>query len=82
MVQNRFYDKLAIVPPLWYSLWTWNAKKCFWIIKNGPSPASYSFIFVLSNKRYNFYKFMWKNVHPVYGAGIWTHNLQDMSLLP
>ena len=23
-----------------------------------------------------------KNVHPVYGAGIQTHNLQDMSLLP
>ena len=25
---------------------------------------------------------MWKNVHPVYGAGIQTHNLQNMSLLP
>ena len=25
---------------------------------------------------------MWKNVHPVYGAGIRTHNLQDMSILP
>ena len=23
-----------------------------------------------------------KNVHPVYGAGICTHNIQDMSLLP
>ena len=23
-----------------------------------------------------------KNVHPVYGAGIRTHNLQNMSLLP
>ena len=23
-----------------------------------------------------------KNVHPVYGAGIQTHHLQDMSLLP
>ena len=25
---------------------------------------------------------MWKNVHPVDSAGIQTHNLQDMSLLP
>ena len=25
---------------------------------------------------------MWKNVHPVYGAGIRTHNLWNMSLLP
>ena len=22
-----------------------------------------------------------KNVHPVYGAGIWTHDLQDISIL-
>ena len=35
------------------------------------------------NKHYNFYdKFMWKDVHPVYGAGIQTHNLWEMSLLP
>ena len=25
---------------------------------------------------------IWKNVHPVFGAGIWTHNLWNMSLLP
>ena len=25
---------------------------------------------------------MWKNVHPVYGAGIQTHNFQNMSILP
>ena len=38
---------------------------------------------VFSNKIYNFYyKFMWKNVHPVYGAGIRTHTLLKMSLLP
>ena len=37
----------------------------FFIIKNGPSTASFSFIFVLSNKHYNFYnKYMWKNVRP------------------
>ena len=27
----------------------------FFILKNGPTPASISFIFVLSNKHYNFY---------------------------
>ena len=27
-----------------------------------------------TNKQYKFYdKYMWKNVHPVSGAGIWTH---------
>ena len=25
---------------------------------------------------------MWKNVHPVYGAGIRSHDLWNMSLLP
>ena len=31
----------------------------------------------------NFYnKYMWKNVHPVYGAGIQTHDLRNVSLLP
>ena len=46
---------------------------------NGTIP----FIFVFSNKQYIFYnKWMWKNVHPVNGAGIQTHNFQDMSLLP
>ena len=29
-----------------------------------------------------FYKNNVKNVHPVYRAGIWTHTLQNMSLLP
>ena len=49
-----------------------------------PSPASFSFIFVFSNKHYNVYnKYMWTNVHPVYSsARIRTHDLQDMSLLP
>ena len=27
-------------------------------------------------------KLMWKNVHPVYGTGIRTHDLQNVSLLP
>ena len=49
------------------------------IILNGPSSASFSFIFVFSNKHY---KYMWKNVHPVYVAEIRTHDLQNTSLLP
>ena len=50
---------------------------------NGPILASFLFIFVFSNKNYNFYnKYVWNNVHRVYGAGIRTHDIQDMSLLP
>ena len=52
--------------------------------KKWAIPASFSFIFVFSNKQNNFYnKYLHViNVHPVYGAGIWTHDLQNMSLLP
>ena len=43
--------------------------------KNGPSSASFSCIFVFSNKHCNFNnKYMWKNE-----AEIQTHNLQDKS---
>ena len=47
-----------------------------------PRPLFHLFL-VFSNKHhYNFYnKLMWKNVRPVYSAGIWTHDLQNMSLL-
>ena len=39
---------------------------------NEPS----QFVFIFSNKHYNFYKqYMWKNVRPVYGAGIQSHDL-------
>ena len=53
-------------------------------LKIGPTPASFLFLFsVFSNKQYNFYnKWMWKNVHPVYGAGIWTYDLSNMSRHP
>ena len=53
--------------------------------KNGPSPASFSFIFSLFKQTIQFLhqidvkKF---HVHPVYGAGIRNHNLQNISLLP
>ena len=42
---------------------------------------SFSFIFVFSNQHFNFYnKKIWKNVFD--GAGICTHDLQNMSRLP
>ena len=51
--------------------------------KNWPTPASFCVFLVFSNKQYNFYnKYMLKNLHPVYGAGIPTHNLQNVSLFP
>jgi len=52
----------------------------FW---NGPSSASFCLFSVFSNKQYKFYnKLMRKNVHPVYSAGIQTHDFWNMSLLP
>ena len=51
--------------------------------KKGQPWPLFRLFSVFSNKQYNFYnKYMWKNVHPVYGAGIWTHNLQNVSLFP
>ena len=52
------------------------------VYKNWANPSLFFCLFsVFSNKQYNFYnKYMWKNVHPVYGAGIWTHDLQNVSL--
>ena len=40
---------------------------------NGSSPASFSVFFKQT--------LQWKKSHPVYGAGILTHNLQDVSFL-
>ena len=39
-----------------------------------------SFAYKHQNSFYN--KLMWKNVHPVYGAGIRTHDLQIACLIP
>ena len=47
-----------------------------------PRPLFHFYFRPFSNKHHNFYnKYMWKYVHPVYGAGIWTHDLQNMSLI-
>ena len=55
-----------------------NDEKKFFKKKMGL-PGLFLFIFVFSNTHYKFYN---KKVHPVYGAGIWTHDLWNMSLLP
>ena len=52
-----------------------------WINKNGPTPASFLFIFGLFKQTLQFLQYV-KNVHPVYGAGIRTHDLQNVSLFP
>ena len=47
-----------------------------------PLPLFHLFL-VFSNKQYNVYnKSMRKNVHPVLGPGIWTHDLLNMSHHP
>ena len=51
------------------------------LLKNGPSPASFLFIFVFWSKHCNFdNKFMWKN--PVYSTGIQICDLQNTILTP
>ena len=63
-----------------------NASTCNWyFFKNGPTPASFSFIFgpFQTNIITIFTTNIWgKNVHPVYGAGIRTHDLWNVSLFP
>ena len=50
-------------------------------LKNGLTPASFLIIFGLF-KQTILQQIKVKNVHPVYGAGIWTHNLSNMSCHP
>ena len=52
-------------------------------LKNVPTPVSFSFIFSLFKQTLRFLQQIYvKNVHPVYRAGIWTHDILNMSLLP
>ena len=55
-----------------------------WFLKNGTSPASFPVYFrsVQTNITIFTTNKCAKNVHPVHGAGIWTHDLWNMSLLP
>ena len=52
-------------------------------LKNGPIPASFSFIFGLFIQPIQFFhQINVKNVHPVYSTGIQTHNHSNMSRHP
>ena len=54
--------------------------KCF---LNGHPRPLFIYFRSFSSKHHNLNnKLMWKNVHPVYGAGIQTNDIQSMSLLP
>ena len=60
------------------SQWRWSF---FW--KNGPSISLFLIYFRLFKQTLQFLQQIYvKNVHPVYCAGIWTHDLQEISLLP
>ena len=51
--------------------------------KYGPNPATFSFIFIFFKHTLQFLQQInMINAHPLYGAGIRTHNLWNMSLLP
>ena len=58
---------------------SWGEK---WCLKMGQPRPLFRLLLVFSNKHhYNFFnKCMWKNVHPVYGTGIRTHNLWNVIL--
>ena len=59
---------------------------CNFFLKNGQIPASFSFIFGLFKQTIHFFTTnqceICPNVHPVYGAGIRTHDLSTMSRYP
>ena len=53
------------------------------LFKNWPTPAPFRLIFCLFNQTIQFLQQnIVKNVNPVSGTRIWTHNLLIMSLLP
>ena len=55
----------------------------FLFFLNGPTPASFSFIFGLFKQTLQSLQQIYvNNVHPVYGARIRTHDLWNMSLFP
>ena len=59
-----------------------NLERCFF--KNGPTRHFLSFIMGLFKQTSSLHilqQIYMKNVHPVYGAGIRTHNLWNISLL-
>ena len=74
--ENNCLDRFQSVP---ISLWLSNIM----FFLNWPTPASFHLFLVFPNKHYKFLQQIdGKNVHPVYSAGIRTHNLWNVSLLP
>ena len=60
-------------------------KSCFFLKKNRPNPASFLFIFSLfqtNNTIFTTNQCEKCHVHPVSSAGIRTHDLWNVSLLP
>ena len=58
-------------------------KLSYFFKKNGPTPASLIIYFLFKQTLLQILQQInVKNVHPVYGAGIRTHNLQNVSLFP
>ena len=53
-----------------------------WMWKPSQATISFSFFFQTNITIFITNRYMGRNVHPVYGAGILTHNLQNTSLLP
>ena len=68
-----------LAPIAWFELWI----QCQFFL-NGPTPASFSFIFGLFKQTLLqfFQQINVKYVHPVYGAGNRAHDLWNMSLFP
>ena len=64
-------------------LFTGAGEGSFFFKKNGQTPASVSFISVFSNKHYKFLQQIYViKCRFSYGAGIRTHDLWNVSLLP
>ena len=72
----------------WHSIFRNCGPNQFWfshsyVFLNWPTPASFSFILGLFKQTLQFLQQMYvKNVHPVYGAGIRTHDIQNVCLFP
>ena len=75
--------KLIILLILKVDKCTLTHSNVFFFKKNGPTPASLLFIFSLLKQTLQFLQQLYvKNVHPVYFAGIRTHDLWNVSLFP
>ena len=75
-MQNQLNAQLRDIRALWIS-------KLETFFKKWVNPGLFFIYFVFSNTLKNLQQIhMWKNVYPIYGAGIKTHDLWNLSLLP